>query len=340
METFAATADQQHEGAFRHVLVCLDRSEAAEGALPLATYVAATDRAQLTLVHVLDMPASAETVRATDAIGWEIARSEARRYLEGIGQRVAPLTRTCVAEGKSARRIVALAEELHADLIAITTHGEGGGGESYLGGTTEKVLALTEGSILLVPTTPRGDGARIPPRRILVPLDGARRSESVLPTAVRLARAAEAEIVLAHVVWEPMRTQILSRAEDLELARALMDRQEQSAADYLEGVCDGLTVDGVAARAVVRHSHDHREALLSLATAEQADLVILCAHGSVCNARRPFGSVTRYLIAHASAPLLVIQDIGDGARLSTPVPSSPAPRSPLPPRALDERGQG
>src|SRR3546814_8945346 len=40
-------------------------------------------------------------------------------------------------------------------------------------------------------------------QRILVPLDGSRWAESVLPLAARIARAANAEILLAHVVPAP-----------------------------------------------------------------------------------------------------------------------------------------
>ena len=340
METTAATSHQPHEGAFRHILICLDRSEAAERVLPLAAYLANSDCAQITLLHVLESRSSATTGRATDAIGWEIARTEARAYLESVGDRVAPATQTHVTEGSTARRIVTMAEEFHADLIAITTHGEGGAAGWDLGSTTEKVLALTAGSVLIVPTDPSGIAARIPPRRILIPLDGSRRTESVLPIAVRFARRAEAEIVLAHVVWEPIRTEILSSAEDLGLARKLAERQASNAARYLERMRERLASDGVAARVVVRRGRDHREALVSLATAEQADLVVLCAHGSVCNARRPFGSMTKYLITHASVPLLVIQDIADRVRISSLPPPPPAPRTPLPPRSVDELGRG
>jgi len=58
----------------------------------------------------------------------------------------------------------------------------------------------------------------------------------------------------------------------------------------------------------VRHV-DERQALLEISRQEQVDLVVLSAHGSVCNPAQPFGSVTHHLLAHSMVPLLVLQDL-------------------------------
>lgn len=340
MDIATAEVARLGEAVFRHVLVCLDRSEAAESALPLAAHLARMDDARVTLLHVLEAPTDPSEVRVTDALGWEIARQEAKSYLERVGERLALPTQTCVAEGPSAHRITALASELRADLTVLTTHGEGGGGEWSLGSTAQKILALASGSILISPAPSRTPAPRVPPRRILVPLDGSKRTESVLPTVTRLARGSDAEVIVAHIVWEPVITEVLSAPEDLVLARQLAERQAASAGEYLDRIVARFVADGVVARALVRRNSDHREGLVSLAHAEGADLVVLCAHGSVCNARRQFGSVASYLIAHSTTPLLVIQDLPDRSRRSTPVPSASASRLPVPSRILDADGRG
>lgn len=335
MASLHAEAVQRPAGAFQHVLVCLDRSEASASALPLSVHLAAIDRARVTLLHVLEAPPRSGEKSATDALGWEIAREEAGAFLKRMAERVRLPTETHVAEGVTAGQIVSLARELKVDLVALATHGEGGAGEWSLGGTAEKVLASTHASILVTPAGHESGAAHAPPRRILVPLDGSRRTESILPTAVRLARGSDAEVILAHAVWEPVATEILCAPEDLALARGLAERQASSAARYLERLRGLLEADGVRTRALVRRGHDHREVLVSLATAEEADLILLCAHGSVCNALRPYGTVAGYLIAHSTAPLLVIQDLPERARRSTPAPPGPATRTPIPPRSLD-----
>jgi nucleotide-binding universal stress UspA family protein len=326
------------DAVFHHLLVCLDRSEAAERALPLAAFLARMGDARVTVLHVLETRGENREERVTDALGWEIARQEAVSYLEGVGERLGLPMRTVVAEGgPSAHRIAGLTEELSADLTVLTTHGEGGMGEWSLGSTAQKILALSRGSILITPTNPRSPAPRVPPQRILVPLDGSKRTEFVLPTATRLARGSGAEVILAHVVDEPMVSEVLSSAADLSLARKLAERQSENARDYLERIRSRLVADGVAARVLVRRDRDHREGLVSLAHSESTDLVVLCAHGSVCNAERQFGSVASYMIAHSSTPLLVIQDLPDRARRTS---SIPPPRTQAPPRSLDAHGRG
>lgn len=329
------------DAVFHHLLVCLDRSEAAEGALPLARYLARMGDARVTVLHVLETPKRNGEARVTDALGWEIARQEAVSYLEGVGERLEMPLQTVVAEGgPSANRIAALANELSVDLTLLTTHGEGGTGEWSLGGTAQKILALTHGSILITPAHPRSPPPRVPPQRILVPLDGSKRTEFVLPIVTRLARRSDAEVVLAHVVAEPMVSEVLSSAADLSLARELAIRQTANAKEYLERIRSRLVADGVTSRVLVRRNRDHREGLVSLTCSEQADLVVLCAHGSVCNAERQFGTVASYMISHSTTPLLVIQDLPARPRRASSVPP-PAPlRTPTSSTVLDARGRG
>src|SRR3546814_15560227 len=62
-------------------------------------------------------------------------------------------------------------------------------------------------------------------QRILVPLDGSRWAESVLPLAARIARAANAEILLAHVVPAPEMIEARPlEMEDKELRQSLIEQ--------------------------------------------------------------------------------------------------------------------
>jgi hypothetical protein len=59
---------------------------------------------------------------------------------------------------------------------------------------------------------------------------------------------------------------------------------------------------------VVRHANEY-QCLLEISQKEQADLVVLSAHGSGCDSTQSFGSVTAYLLTHSVVPLLVLQDL-------------------------------
>lgn len=65
-------------------------------------------------------------------------------------------------------------------------------------------------------------------------------------------------------------------------------------------------------RTLVLLRAEERQALLDVAAQQGADMLILTAHGSTCNAERAFGSVASYLLAHAQLPLFVLQDMPRG----------------------------
>jgi nucleotide-binding universal stress UspA family protein len=314
---------------FRSVLVCLDRSRAAEDALPLATYLAKADAARVILLHVLEPLPNATEVHATDALDCEIARQEARAYLEAVSKRVmghGVRVECRIAEGHPAHGVAALAAKVDADLIVVSRFGEGGRDEWELGDTAQKILMLARGAVLVVPPDAHVPGPRVPPRKILVPLDGSLRAESVLPAALHLARPDGAELVLAHVVPDPVRTALLDTPADLALAHELADRLVARAEAYLDGICAELRRAGAQVAPVVARAVDHREGIVALAATHDIDLVVVAAHGAVCSPSRRFGSVAAHLIAHAHAPVLVIQDlplrsVHDAAGAPAPLPS-------------------
>jgi nucleotide-binding universal stress UspA family protein len=300
------------ELGIHRVLVCLDRSPFSEVCLPYAVCISNTFGSALTLLHVLEARHERSGPRSTDAVGWEISRREASEYLERIERQATELSGQRVdvrlEQGHPAERIIAIGRELGADLTVLGSHGEGGVAAWNLGSTVQQVLAVARGSVLVARSSspaPR----EVCPKRILVPLDGSPRTESVLPTATRIANAHDAELVLVHVLEEPRPTGVLRAAEDLQLARDLTTRLESRAQRYLAHIRDQLAREGASVRALVIRHLDGHQALLELAQKEQVDLVILSAHGATCNAARPFGTVTAHWLAHSVVPLLVLQDL-------------------------------
>jgi nucleotide-binding universal stress UspA family protein len=298
----------------RRVLVCLDHSPFSEVCLPHAVFISKTFGSATTLLHVMQPPQERSGPRTTDALGWEISRQEANAYLERFEKEVAEESGqrvdTRLEQGHPAERIMALAREVHADLIVLGSHGEGGVTSWNLGSTVQQILSVARVSVLVARSTSAHPSV-VSPKRILVPLDGALRTESVLPTVARIAEAHGAEVLLVHVVPEPQPTAVLRATEDLELARELATRLELRATRYLEHLRNQLAREIKSVRTLVIRHADERQSLLELAQREQADLIVLSAHGSTCNPARPFGSVTAHLLTHCTVPLLVLQDLPD-----------------------------
>lgn len=317
------------------VLVCLDRSPASELALRYVIDVAKTFESAVTLVYVMEQPRPERAgPQTSDVLSWEIARREASVYLDQLRAQTADaLGRSIQArleQGAPAERIADVAREIGADLIVLSSHGEGGATSSNLGSTAQRLLAISRTSIFIVHTA--NAISRMPPRRLLVPLDGSLRTESVLPTSARIARAYDAELLLVHVVQEPLPTLVLHAAEDLALANELASRLEQEGRRYLQRLGDRLTHEHTTVRTlVVRHANE-RQALLEVSRDEEVDLIVLSAHGSACDAGHSFGSVTTDLLAHSELPMLVLQDLREqGEDREAPHSSAPPLRSSFPP---------
>lgn len=300
-------------GRFRHVLVCLDRSSSAEANIPYARRFAEAFGAKMTLLHV--MPSEDGTGHEwsrPDALEWEIRRLQADQYLRTVRTSLLPSasqseTSTELRQGVPAERIVATAREIGADLTFLAIHGEGG---ARLGATTQHVLA--HGSLLV---THPGWPVSAPPERILVPLDGSTRAESVLPVVVTLARARGAEVILVHAVADPTPTALLSDRADFDLAESLATRLEANAERYLGHLRERIMRDVPVVRTLVLRRAAVSQALLEASAEVRADLIVLGAHGSTCDVAQPYGSVSSYLLGNARIPLLVLQDTPAGEEL-------------------------
>jgi nucleotide-binding universal stress UspA family protein len=302
----------------QRILICVDGSPTSEIEIPYAVSIASTFGSALTLLYVQEARAERAgphgVPHSTDALGWEIARREASDYLERLARHATELSGrrvdTRLEQGHPAERIAALAREVGADLTVLGSHGERGVGAWNLGSTVQQVLSLTRGSVLIARSQDPSPEV-IRPARILVPLDGSQRTESVLPIAARIAKTHGAEILLTHVVEEPQPSGVLCEGEDLELAFELARRLESRATRYLERIRAQLASEGTPVRATVIRDKGPHQSLIELAEREQVDLVIASAHGATCHVARTFGVVTAHMLAHSKVALLVLQDLPD-----------------------------
>jgi nucleotide-binding universal stress UspA family protein len=296
----------------------MDGSALAECALPFAAALGQVLSARITLLRILTPPRG-----RVDPVEWELVRAEAHGQLARFDQELAAsgLTSTvAVLEGRSAEQIIHFAEAHHADLIVLSSHGEGGLTSWVLSSTAQKVVARAHGSILIVPAyaAERARAAEVRFGRILLPLDCSPRAECVLPFAAALAGAHDAELILAHVVPEPeLPRRMPPSPEDLALARRLTERNRQESEEYLRNVANDLSAQGIRVRthAVVSPRRPHT--ILELAERQDVDLIVACAHGATGNANDQYGSTAAHLIQRSNRPIVVLQDLTGAVREAT-----------------------
>jgi nucleotide-binding universal stress UspA family protein len=289
------------------IAACVDTSAMARDVIAHAVAVAKALQGELTLVRVL------ETRRAggmpADPVEWEIRRREARDAMGRIVEQQAGSIvdiKAQVVEGHPAEQIWLWARDHDVALTVFSTHGEDNVMGRTLGKTASLVINGAIGSFLLIPRSVAHEPV-VRYRRILVPLDGSCGAESVLPVAVKLARAHDGEIILVHVVPVAELTEIGPlEAEAIELRQRLIARNERVARDYLDRIRGRLADQGIAVRGLVLRDGDVRRRLARSVVDEAADLVVLSAHGRGGHADVPHGSIAAYQLAHAATPLLIM----------------------------------
>jgi nucleotide-binding universal stress UspA family protein len=302
----------------RHIVVPMDGSALAECALPFAAALGRVLSARITLLRVITAPSG-----RVDPVEWELVRAEAHGQLARFNSQFTAsglISDVAVREGRPAEQIIHFAQEHHVDLVVLSSHGEGGLTGWVLSSTVQKVVARTHSSILIVPAYAAEVSRRTEVRfgRILVPLDCSPRAECILPFAVALARAHDAELVLAHVVPEPeLPRRMPASSEDVALARRLTERNRLESEHYLRKVSNDLSAQGIRVQtnAVVSTRRPH--AILALADREDVDLIVACAHGATGNANDRYGSTAAQLIQWSNRPIVVLQDLAGAIHEST-----------------------
>ena len=298
------------------VAACLDGSPVGERILPHARAVARALGTPLTLLRVLEGEAVAGA--PPDPLAWDLRRREVRESLERLAARCpgnGPVEVQLI-EGQAAEEICRWAQQHEIALTVLCSHGASGETPWSLASTASKLVEGAPGPFLLVPTSAAAEEkapvARY--RRLLVPVNGSALAESVLPLANRLARAHDAELILAHVVPVPELTEIGPLdADDVELRERLIRRNERVANDYLDRLRAQLSGGEVPVRVLVLRDGDARSRLARLIAEEGVDLVVLSSHGRTARADTPLGSVASYLVAHAEIPLLIVRGAANTA---------------------------
>ena len=145
---------------------------------------------------------------------------------------------------------------------------------------------------------------------ILVPLDGSKRAEAILPHVEELAKRYDAEVILMQVMdfslvmwptgsfpgqtWQELLTQIGERAES-----------------YLAQAGSELRAKGIKARTLLAEGPEV-EAIVTAAEREGADLVALASHGRTGLAQVFYGSVAAGVLHRIDRPLLLIRSQNAG----------------------------
>ena len=141
---------------------------------------------------------------------------------------------------------------------------------------------------------------------IVVPLDGSKRAEAILPYVEELAQRFQSRVVFLRVVSP---TFTLQGPEGLFTEGMIEEirREVEGACLYLAGIQGEFREKGIEARACVERDGSVVKAILNVAEREAADLIAMASHGRTGLARVYYGSVAAGVLSQADRPLLLVR---------------------------------
>jgi nucleotide-binding universal stress UspA family protein len=142
-------------------------------------------------------------------------------------------------------------------------------------------------------------------QRILVPLDGSKRAEKILPHVRDLAKASGAEIILLRVV------QLVVKSDGYrnvlyDESVAINENAIKEAEKYLSEVAGPLERKNLRVKTIVQVG-PVLEIILDQSERQRVDLVAMASHGRTGLARVFYGSIAAGVIHRIDRPLLLVR---------------------------------
>lgn len=144
---------------------------------------------------------------------------------------------------------------------------------------------------------------------IVVPLDGSKRAEAILPHVEQLAQRYTAVVILCQVV-EPVPHGVGLDGAHLMLAATELTRETDEAESYLADWQAEFQKRGLKAKTQVVHGCP-ADAIIEVAESENADLIAMASHGRTGLSRVFYGSVAAAILNRVDRPLLLVRSRDD-----------------------------
>jgi hypothetical protein len=270
---------------FERFLVASDGSEFSAAAVREALGMARRCGAEL---HVMSLVA---TGAEHEGLGAPVLRQEidaAQAHLDGIKAGIDAAGVRCethLISGQAVdREIVALAEQINADVIVMGRRGRRGLALQMLGHATARVIGNARCHVLVVPRATAIEG-----RHIVIGTDGSRPAEAAAVTTEMLARLCGTPVTVVAAVTPSHGPE--RRAE----AQQAVDR----VVEHMRGA-------QIAAEGVLAEGRPH-EVIVQTARVRNADLIVTGSHGRSGIDRLLMGSTTERVINETPCAVLVVK---------------------------------
>ena len=141
--------------------------------------------------------------------------------------------------------------------------------------------------------------------KILIPLDGSKNAEKILPTALGMAKLHNASVVLLRVI-APLRQSLMASPSAINSA---FEQIELIISDYLDGIAETFLAEGIQVE-IFTERGSPAQWILDTAREKSCDLIIIGTHGETGSPQWRFGNISNKVVkAKSGLPLLVIPTV-------------------------------
>jgi len=283
--------------SFKHVLFPTDFSVASEVALPYALAIAKTYGAKLYLTHAVtpEVPLTIplEPIpRDLDPL-WNQARERLTEFLDATPVR--DVVREGVLEQGDLWCVLQDVIERHSvDLIVLGSHGRHGLKKLVLGSSAEQIFRQASCPVMTIGPQAAGHAHRQAAfQRIIFASDFSPGSRNALPYALSLAEENQAHLIVAHFIpLVPPQHQEETRQRAVQQLRRLIPEDAENWCHVDYKVSFEFPAEGI----------------LSMATTEDADLIVMGVHSkSARTASHLPWAIAYEVVCHAKCPVLTVR---------------------------------
>jgi nucleotide-binding universal stress UspA family protein len=300
---------------YEKILLTLDGSELAELALPYAEKLAGLLGSEIILAHVSESVSGSQEDKHLGYLQKMVEKAEqgAGTYSPKPGNSSSFSVRSVILSGQPAEKIVEYAESEGIGLIVMATHGQSGIQRWALGSVADKVVRATLRPVMLIragdakPDT-IADGLLT---KVLVPLDGSKEGEAIVPFIEVLASMLKIKVTLIQILPKGYDTGY----QYIPLPVQQLDADRARATAYLNGIgarLKGKGIDVHEALGIGSRSSNAAEQIIQSAGDVHADFLAMTTHGRSGVGRWAFGSVAEKVLQAGNIPLLLVRSPGAG----------------------------
>jgi nucleotide-binding universal stress UspA family protein len=305
---------------YKRMLIPLDGSQLAETVFPYARELAGGLDLEVVILHVCtpderELSPMRRTYLDKRA---EIVRCESKEVQKKLGLQSKDnvlKVRGELTDGYPAEEILRYSKEERIDLILMATHGQTGVKRWPISSVTDKVLRASKVPVFLVRAEVSYETVydKWPQKTLLVPLDGSKYAESVLPHVEILAKERGTESINVVLFTVCRNYDIEYDYPQASLQYGWQEYVEQVASSikgefekYLSGIAKQLINAGLKATSLVV-SGDTIHEIIKFTTDNPFSIVIMASHGRSGYIRWDYGNVVEKVLRRTSSPVFLVR---------------------------------